>query len=79
MASEKTLNDLFEMLIERLQCVESKLSEVQEKKSNIFKNMCHCQILNLEMSKDHFKLTTRNPVLNCAACGWVGYIKKNDT
>lgn len=70
MASNNTLNSLFEMMIERLQSVESNVNEVLKSKKNewIFKNMCHCQISTLEVTKDGFKFIAKNPVYGCKSC-----------
>ena len=69
MASNETLNSLFEMMIERLQNVETKINKVLEKKSEgLLQNMCHCQISTLEISKSEFKLITKSPVYGCKSC-----------
>lgn len=68
MASNETLNELFEMLVERLQGVENNCEKMIQKKHMIFEDMCHCQISTLEVTKDSFKLVTKSPVINCRTC-----------
>lgn len=73
MASNETLNGLFEMLIERLQGVEQKCEAMNEKRIAIFENMCHCQISSLEVTKDSFKFHAKSPVYNCPTCKYTGH------
>lgn len=73
MASNETLNGLFEMLIERLQGVENNCEAMNNKRSLIFENMCHCQISSLEITKDSFKFNAKSPVYNCPTCKYKGH------
>ena len=70
MTTNETLNDLFEMMIERLQGLETNVNKMlKSKKDECFlKNMCHCQISTLEVSKDYFQLITKGPVYGCKSC-----------
>lgn len=79
MATNETLNGLFEMLIERLQGVEHNCEKMMKKKHMVFENMCHCQISTLEVTNDSFKFIAKSPVFNCPTCGYKGYSTlKND-
>lgn len=70
--NNETLINMFEMLIERIQNLED-LIEKQNKHPLL--DICHCQILTLEVTKETYKLTTKAPVFKCKTCGWDGAIK----
>lgn len=72
MASNDALNNLFTMMIERLNHVEMKIDELQKQDFKLLKNLCDCQISTLEITKDSFKINTKSPVYNCKICGWCG-------
>jgi len=74
MASNDALNNLFTMMIERLNHVEMKIDELQKQDFKLLKNLCDCQISTLEITKEpcSFKINTKSPVYNCKICGWCG-------
>ena len=71
--NNEILINMFEMLIERIQNLEDLIEK--QNKHTLLDNMCHCQILTLEVTKETYKLTTRTPVFKCKTCGWDGAIK----
>lgn len=68
MASNEVLCNLFEMLTERLSNIEDKSESLLRSNTLGISKLCVCQISTLEISKENFKLITKNPVINCPHC-----------
>lgn len=72
MASNETLNNLFEMLIDRLNNVEKKCDKIinssNYKLNKMILKLCPCQISTFEKTQDSFKIITKSPTFNCRIC-----------